>query len=57
VHDFARAKIDDEEGEDGPEPDVVSLDEIAGPDVMGVVFEEGGTALTGAGRLRALPAG
>src|SRR5450432_2245692 len=25
VHDFARAKIDDEEGEDGPEPNVVGL--------------------------------
>src|SRR5665213_2142069 len=50
VHDFARAEIDDEEGEDGPEPDVVSQDEIAGPDVMGVVFEEGRPALAGAAR-------
>ena len=53
VHDFARAEIDDQEGEDGPEPDVVNLDEIAGPDVIGVVFEEGRPALAGAARLRA----
>src|SRR5665213_692382 len=45
VHDFARPDIDDEKGEDGPKPDVVGLDEVARPDVLGVVFEEGRPAL------------
>ncbi len=51
VHDFASAEIDDEESEYGPEPDVVGLDEVARPDVLGVVLEEGCPALTGAVRL------
>src|SRR5450631_2781297 len=47
VHDFARPDTDDEKGEDWPKPDVVGLDEIARPDVMGVVFEKGCPTLTG----------
>src|SRR5450631_2723135 len=51
VHDFARPDIDDEKGEDWPKPDVVGLDEVARPDVPGVVFEERCPPLTGRARL------
>ena len=40
VHDFPRAVPDDEEGEDGPKEPIVKLQEIADPDIVGVVLEQ-----------------
>ena len=40
VHDFPRAVPDDEEGEDRPKEPIVELQEIAGPDFVGVVLEK-----------------
>jgi hypothetical protein len=50
VHDFARSDVDDEKGEDWPKPDVVGLDEVARPNVPGVIFEEGCPTLSGRAR-------
>jgi hypothetical protein len=41
VHDAPRAELGDEEGEDRPEEHVMGPDEIAGPDVLGMIPEEG----------------
>ena len=41
VDDFSCVVLDDDEGEDLAESNVVGLHEIAGPDLMGVVFQEG----------------
>src|SRR5438309_2382888 len=51
MHDFTTAMPDDEEGEERAEPGVVELEEVAGPDVGGVVPEKcpPGLAPPGAG--------
>ena len=38
--DLARAQVDDEESEDRAKPDIVGLDEVAGPDLICVVAQE-----------------
>jgi len=40
VHYLTRAQLDDEEREDRPEEDVVGLQQVAGPDLRGVVAQE-----------------
>ncbi len=50
VNDVARVHVDDEEGKDRPEPDVVRLQEIACP--HGVVAQEGAPPLAVRGRPR-----
>jgi hypothetical protein len=51
VHDFTTAMPDDDEGEERAEPGVVELEEVAGPDVGGVIPEKcpPGLAPPGAG--------
>ncbi len=46
VYDAPRAKLGNDEGEEWPKENVGHLEEIAGPDVSGVVAEEGGPGLT-----------
>ena len=41
MHDLATAVPNDDEGEDGTEPGVIELQEVAGPDIRRVVTEEG----------------
>src|SRR5262249_3604669 len=41
VHDAPRAEFADEGGEERPEERIMGLEEIAGPDVLGVIAEEG----------------
>ncbi len=41
MHDLAAAVRKDDEGEDGTEPGVLELKEVAGPDIRRVVAEEG----------------
>jgi hypothetical protein len=41
MDDPARAELDDNEGEEGPEPEVHDLEEVAGPGLVGVVPQEG----------------
>jgi hypothetical protein len=45
MDDAAGTQVDDEEEEDRAEKEVVALDEIAGPDVLGVILDEGGPGL------------
>jgi len=52
VDDPPRTEVDDEEGAEGPEAHVDDRQEVAGPDVMGVVMQEG-SPLSGC----AVPAG
>jgi hypothetical protein len=46
VHDLARAGLDEKEREDGLEPDVVELQEVARPGLMKMVLEERRPALS-----------
>jgi hypothetical protein len=46
MDDSPRTVLDDEEGEHRPEDDVVRLQEVAGPDLAGVVVQERRPALT-----------
>ena len=40
VHHATRADLDDEEGEDRPEPGIMKLEEIAGPGLVAMVAQE-----------------
>src|SRR5687767_11566722 len=46
MHDAARAKVGDEECEQRAEQGIMELQKIAGPDLPGVVPEEGSPALS-----------
>ncbi len=41
AHDLARPQLDDEEREERPEPDVIGLKEVARPDLVHVIAQEG----------------
>jgi hypothetical protein len=45
MHDALRAQLDDEEREERLEEQVMDLEEVAGPDLLGMVPEEGGSGL------------
>ena len=45
VHDAAVLQFNDDENEDGAEEQVVGLEDITGPDLAGVVVDEGSPAL------------
>ena len=47
VDDAAGLEFDDDEDEDGAEQGIVSLEEVTGPDLVGVVSEECGPRLSG----------
>ncbi len=47
VDDASGLEFDDDEDEDGAEQGIVGLEEVAGPDVVGVVTEECGPGLGG----------
>ena len=42
---FARPELQNKEREQGPKPEIGDLEDVAGPDLMGVVVEEGSPAL------------
>ena len=46
VHNPPRRQLDDEEREHGPEEDVGDLQQVAGPDLLGLIAEKGGPRLT-----------
>jgi hypothetical protein len=46
MDDSSRCEVDDEEGIDLPEEDVVAVDEVASPGAFGVVLEEGRPCLS-----------
>ncbi len=47
VHDAALSQFNDDENEDGAEEQIVGLQDIASPDLIGVVVDEGSPTLLG----------